>query len=152
MCLLYYYLMVDVIPLCWHITIGWCYCHMEVLNLLLFLFCGRCYNHLGWCYCLLYFFVLADVIADVFVVDLITTYITEADVIACFDVFIIGWCYANVYVEDVMSTYCNMRRYGWCYCQCDCGWCYNHRGWCYCLLCLFILLLADVIANVWQMV
>ena len=108
----------------------------RVLNLLLFLFSGRCCNHLGWCYCLLYFFVLADVIANVFVVDLITTYITVADVIACCDVFIIGWFYAKVYVEDVMSTYCNMRRYGWCYCQYVCGRCYNHRGWCYCLLCL----------------
>ena len=68
----------------------------RVLNLLLFLFSGRCYNHLGWCYCLLWFFVLADVIANVFVAYHITTYVTKADVIACFNAFVIGWCYANV--------------------------------------------------------
>ena len=35
-------------------------------------------------------FVLADVIANVFVVGLITTYVTKADVIACCDAFVIG--------------------------------------------------------------
>ena len=128
----------------------------RVLNLLsfIFVFGGRCYNHLGWCYCLLWFFVLADVIANVFVVDLITTYNNKADVFACCNLFIIGWCYANVYVADVMSICCNMRRC----CMADvianmsvadvittgadviASYIY------------FILLLADVIANVWQMV
>ena len=36
------------------------------------------------------FFVLADVIASVFVVGLIATYVTKADVIACCDAYVIG--------------------------------------------------------------
>ena len=41
------------------------------------------------------FFVLADVIANVFVVDLITTYNNEAGVSACCNLFIVGWCYCQ---------------------------------------------------------
>ena len=87
-------------------------------------------------------------------VDFITTYINKADVFACCNLFIIGWYYANVYVADVMSTYCNMRRY----CIADVianmsvADVITTGGDVIASYICFILLLADVIANVWQMV
>ena len=71
------------------------------------------------------FFLLADVIASPFVVDVITT---------CCSMW------RCLFMADVIAMYI-------------CGRCYNHWGWCYCLL-YFILfyLLADVITNIlWQM-
>ena len=94
-----------------------------------------------------YVSLLADVIANVTVADVMTTHNIKADVIACYislllaDViaYICGRCYdhllqhENMFVlADVIAIYI-------------CGRCYNHQGRCYCLLCL---LLADVIANV----
>ena len=63
-----------------------------------------------------------------FVVGVITTYNTEADVFACYITLLLADVIAKTYVVDVMSTYCNMRR---CYLA-DviaiyvCGRCYNH--------------------------
>ena len=66
---------------------GWCYCHYFLTDvitttcyvegsyiwlMLLPCMCGRCYNHWGWCYCLLYLYLLAGVIANI-VADVITT-------------------------------------------------------------------------------
>ena len=52
---------------------------------------------------------LADVIAHVFVVDVMTTYNTEADVIACY-FSLLADVIANTSVVDVITTYYNMRR------------------------------------------
>ena len=79
---------------------------------------------------------LADVIANTFVVDVITTYNTEADVIACYISLLLADVIANIFVVDVMTTYYCIRR---CFFLADviamyiCGRCYNHWGWCYCL-------------------
>ena len=79
--------------------------------------------------------ILADVIASVSVVGLITTYVTKADVIACFDDLFL-------FVEDVISTFGNIRRYGRCYCLYVCGRCYNHKGCCYCpFVCHWLMLM-----------
>ena len=70
----------------------------------------------------LYFFLLADVVANIFVADVITT------------------CYSMrrcLLMAGIIAIYI-------------CGRCCNHWGWCYCLLCF--ILLADVITNIlWQM-
>ena len=63
---------------------------------------------------------LADVIANTFVVDVITTYNTEADVIACYISLLLADVIANIFVVDVMTTYYCIRRwffFGWCYCH-----------------------------------
>ena len=52
---------------------------------------------------------LADVIANVFVVDVMTTYNTETDVIACY-ISLLADVIANTSVVDVMTTYYSMRR------------------------------------------
>ena len=52
---------------------------------------------------------LAVVIANVFVVDVTTTYNIEADVIACYISLLLADVIANTYVADVMTTY-SMRR------------------------------------------
>ena len=44
--------------------------------------CGRCYNHWGWCYCLLYLYLLAGVIANIVADDMATEYNVLADGIA----------------------------------------------------------------------
>ena len=63
----------DVIA-CYILFYGWCYCQCV---------CGRCDNHMlqyeemfvnGWCYCLFYFILLADVIANISMADVVTTY------------------------------------------------------------------------------
>ena len=56
-------------------------------------------------FCLL----LADVIANVFVADVIATYNTKADVIAYCATSLLADVVAN-FVVDIMSTYYNMRR------------------------------------------
>ena len=81
-------------------------------------------------------------------VDVMTTYSTEADVFACYIALLLADIIAKTYVVDVMSTYCNMRR---CYLA-DvitiyvCHMCYTTEadviacyilfyfiiGWCYC--------------------
>ena len=95
---------------------GRCYYWPMLLSI-----CGRCYGHF-WCN------VGADVIANVFVADVMTTYITEADVFACYITLLLADVIAKTYVVDIMSTYCNMRR---CYLAgviviYVCGRCYNH--------------------------
>ena len=47
---------------------------------------------------------LADVIANVFVADVMTTYNTEADVIACCISLLLADVIANTSVVDVMTT------------------------------------------------
>ena len=53
---------------------------------------------------------LADVIANTFVVDVMTTYYTEADVIACYISLLLADVITNTFVVDVMTTYYSMRR------------------------------------------
>ena len=110
--------------------------------------CGRCYNHWGWCYCLLYFILLlADVIANVFVVGVMTTITLRLMFLPV--LFDVGWCYYQhmwwmfyphiatwediiwlmllpyMSVADVITTEadviaCYILFYfiiGWCYCQ-----------------------------------
>ena len=63
--------------------------------------CGRC------CYISL---LLADVIANIFVADVITTCNTKADVIACYISLLLADVIANTFVADVMTTYYSIRR------------------------------------------
>ena len=53
---------------------------------------------------------LAVVIANVFVIDITTTYNIEADVIACYISLLLVDVIANTYVADVMTTSYSMRR------------------------------------------
>ena len=53
---------------------------------------------------------LAAVIANVFVVDVMTTYNTEADVVACYISLLLADVIANTCVADVMTIYYSMRR------------------------------------------
>ena len=125
--------------MCWHIIIGWCYCHVEdvkpQMDSILFLV-ADVNNHWGWCYCLLYFYVIGWCYCQCVCGRCFNHYNTEADVFACYITLLLADVIAKTYVVDVMSTYCNMRR---CYLT-DviaiyvCGRCYNHWGWCYCLL------------------
>ena len=74
-------------------TYGWCYCHYcgrcyyhLICNIIMAdvvaIWCGRCYNHWGWCYCLILNLysgcVIANIVADV----MATKYNVLADGIA----------------------------------------------------------------------
>ena len=121
-----FYLMDDVIPLCWHIIImadviamwkmlnhiwievgvnlfvidiGWCYC------LIYFLFIGRCY-----CQCIVSDVKTTEAVVIAYCIPLL------ADVIAmhlwqmvlppnaAWKDVIYGWCYCHIYVVDVITT------------------------------------------------
>ena len=56
------------------------------------------------------FSLLADVIANVSVADVMTTYNIKADVIACYISLLLADVIANISVVDVMTTYYSMRR------------------------------------------
>ena len=84
------------------------------------IYCGRCYYHF------LSVLFLADVIANVFVADVIAT---EADVIACNDSFSWLMLLPILYVADVIATKADVIAYKmvfWLMLLLISSRCYNH--------------------------